>query len=293
MMGKTKIVIIQHNGGRLANQLWLIAYVYAFCLDRGYDLEFPFFYEYSSLLEMQQHLPWLSRVAQFLITSTSINRSLVFEMYKLIISVYLKLRRKYVIDSTHSPIFLPPSNTAANNRVSEKKLSNIAQQKEAYFVGWQFRNPIGMKKYRKHIQQLIHPPTLAQEDINRLIQPLRRQYQTLVGVHIRQGDYTKFENGRYFISPESVANILKQYISRHSSQNIVFIICSDGPVDPHIFADVPFVLGLGEPMQDLFTLAACDLVIGSFSTYGYFAAEYAGIPFYTFQNGSIEKTEVL
>ena len=63
---------------------------------------------------------------------------------------------------------------------------------------------------------------------------------------------------------------------------LLFIICSDGPIDEAVFHDLPYVKGLGTEIEDLFTLAATDVIIGAHSTYGTLAAYFGNIPFYTF-----------
>ena len=47
MRHNKKIIILWHNGGRLANQLWLYISVYAYALEKKYDLENHTFFEYS------------------------------------------------------------------------------------------------------------------------------------------------------------------------------------------------------------------------------------------------------
>ena len=42
-----KVIILQHNGGRLANQLWPFVSIYAYCLENNFELDNYCFFEYT------------------------------------------------------------------------------------------------------------------------------------------------------------------------------------------------------------------------------------------------------
>jgi hypothetical protein len=59
-------------------------------------------------------------------------------------------------------------------------------------------------------------------------------------------------------------------------------LCSDEAIEQDKFVGLNFVLGPGSEITDLYMLAETDMIIGSNSTYGTWAAYYGQIPFYCF-----------
>ncbi|MDD4902096.1 MAG: hypothetical protein PHE24_03090, partial [Patescibacteria group bacterium] len=112
----------------------------------------------------------------------------------------------------------------------------------------------------------------------KLTDQARKKYSKIVGVHIRQGDFRAYANGEYYFSPEKVALILKDFIDKTGLADTCFVIASDEKIKPEIFSGLNIVLSSGKIMEDFFTLAQTDLLIGANSSFGAFAAYYGNIP---------------
>src|SRR3989344_5234438 len=106
-----------------------------------------------------------------------------------------------------------------------------------YFVGWLFRNPQGLKKFRKELISAFTPKKAVKEKVNIIIGTLRQKYKKVIGIHIRQADYKEFKGGMYFINQIRVREIINEFIQKNSidKNETVFFIASDGPVDLGIF----------------------------------------------------------
>ena len=95
-----------HNGGRLGNQLWLVAAVYAFCLEHGYRFDNPSFFEYQAFFgKKMQPASLFARFfnkSYFVATRTlgisdSFAREMYYEKYTFWIDIFSYFRKDEII----------------------------------------------------------------------------------------------------------------------------------------------------------------------------------------------------
>lgn len=301
-----RLIILRHNSGkgghgRLANQLWNFMSIYAYALERGYDLENHSFFEYSHCFDIppvQNSLVRLFFFSPFPFLEKKLGHTratvIIRRVYKLYVMLTQTLHGRAILNSHNSPdiagiFYLPPSEPT---RSELKKLEGNPRVKNIYFDGWLFRNPIGVTKYHQKIIEYFKPKDHTIQTISLFIKPLKEQYSYLVGVHIRQGDYKIFKGGRYFIEQTRIRKILDEYLREFNKdpQHTCFVITSNGPVDQNIFAGLHLAISNLGFIEDLFLLASCNVVIGSDSSFGNFAAYYGNIPHIVFQNEPVDWT---
>lgn len=284
-----RAVIIDHSGGELANQLWNYASVYAFSLERGVTLSNPSFYEYASWFPKYRAnkifrfifiLPFRETIRR----KNSIKRKLWRKVYLIYPRLVKLIKRDAVITCSYGePYYIPPT----------KELPRSFKEsygQTIYLHGWLFRNPEGLKKYRDEIVDFFSPASEIMRKIDQFISNKRKQYEHIVGVHIRQGDYRTWQGGKYFIDEKRAREILDEYLrftGRHASKTI-FIVASDGAIDPKSFTGLNMELAKGNAVEDLFLLSKTDIIIGSDSTYGDFAAYYGNIPHIVMTNSPVD-----
>jgi len=188
-------------------------------------------------------------------------------------------------DTDNKPYYLAPT------KESEGRLSELEKrEKNIYFDSWLFRNPTGLEKYRKEIGQYFRPRDDIDSFVASQTKDLRTRYQTIVGIHIRQGDYEVWRGGAYLIEQKRARKIIEEYLAvfEKNKEKTCFIITSDGPIDTEEFAGLNVVVSKNNAVADLFLLASTDMIIGSNSTFGAFASYYGNIPFIVMQKGSID-----
>jgi len=300
---KKTIVIFEHNaGGRLCNQLWNFISIYAYCLEKGYKCRNYSFFEEK---KHNFHECSLANYYDFFnISSLNILIKLLLFFHLLKNKFFRKLRlyakyvklikifypKQIIYSGNLKPFYLLPSKNQDKKQLQQLKMIERSKYKKIYLNGWLFRNPIGIKKFRTDIKEYFKPKNNIIKTVNNFISPLRNQFKHIVGVHIRQTDYKTYEKGRYLIQQEEVKEILEDYLKFFNKENneVLFIICSDGPINELIFAGLNIKSGLGKMMEDLFTLSSTDIIIGSNSTYGAFAAYYGNIPIAVFKKPTID-----
>jgi hypothetical protein len=127
------------------------------------------------------------------------------------------------------------------------------------------------------------------QKVGDFVTSLKKKYRKIIGVHIRHGDYKTWNDGKYFYSFQEVRQILNQFLGMQDNKSdIVFILCSDAKIDSIVFDGLNYVEGLGSEIEDLYALSRADMVIGSNSTFGSWAAFYGNIPFVQFSKQPIE-----
>ena len=281
-----KIVILENNGGRLANQLWQFANIYAYCLEKNYKIENYNFFMYQEYFNIPTPRNKFVNCAFFKFFNFHRSKKLAKSSYAVFCRIVKILFKKRVRDSKEI-IFLPPS----SNKLTADCIKDIetAKNKTFYFCDWNFWNPVGLKKYYPEIVKFFRPNDEISNKVDSFIGELRQKHKYLVGVHARQGDYKTFAGGKYYFSFPDVRLILDDFLaSQPNKADIVFVICSDGAIDKEALQGLNYVAGPGDFMSDLYSLAKTDLMINSTSTFSQWASYYGQISSIDFSREKID-----
>jgi hypothetical protein len=267
-----KIFILKNNGGRLANQLWNFASVFSYCLEKNYECVNDRFLNYHNYYNFKPSNWFTSLLSKLPNKKTSLR------IYNLYVKLVELINKKNILSDQDKDYYLPPE-TNIDPAISKNKL---------YLSGWLFRNPAGLKKYHPQTQKAFRPKEEYCKPGEELVQNLKQKYKHIIGVHIRQGDYKTWQDGKFYFTSKEVANILKDYLKHTNKKNeTIFIICSDGKIDEKEFENINFVKGPGTEITDLHTLSLTDYIIGSNSTYNLWAAYFGSVPRKEFSHDKI------
>lgn len=288
-----QIIILQHDGGEMGNQLWNYVSIYAYAIERGYSCENFSFFEYAryfNLAPKSKIINWLFFLpfCQYQKRRSAFRVKIYRLLYKVFVICPVSFFRKgqiiYSRDGTDAVYYLPPT------IVATKELAERERSSETIFFsqvsGGVFRNPMGIQAHRALLSEHFSPAPWVDEKARIFIEPLRARYKTLVGVHVRQGDYAVFKGGKFLVSQKRTREILDEYLiySQKKSDEVLFVIASDGPIEKEYFQGLHIMVSNASAGEDLFILASCDAVIGSDSTFGNFAAYYGDIPHIVMKN---------
>ncbi len=296
---KKKIVILWHNGGRLANQLWLYVSVCAYALEQKYGLENHSFFEYSDYFGIPQD-SWVIKLLFFRPFSALRRlfpkkqgqvRKYFFKYYKVYVKCVEFFHKKDIVFAPDGEISVPHYLKPSPNPDPAVSAFEKSDSPKLYLDGWLFRNPAGIEKYRKDIITFFQPKGIFLSKIQERLGSLRGKYKHVVGVHVRQGDYKYLWGGRRYFNEREISEILHRYLDVHDikKDDVVFVFASDGKINLVEFSDLNAELsGFTDPVEDLFFLASTDVIIGSDSTFGAFASYYGDIPFIVFQKDGVD-----
>jgi len=286
-----KIIILENNGGRLANQLWQFISIYAYCLEKEYSCENYSFFRYAHYFNFTVNnklVYWLFFKFHNWHKNTYFTKIIYF-IFKILIK---NLFPKRIILDDKGKFLLPPSNNSIFTQNEIIKLIDSSNDSSWYFYGWLFTNPAGLMKYHDNIVEYFKPKEQYYSQVEKFVKKLRNGNKRLVGVHIRQGDFKTWMGGKFYFSLQEIKMILDDFLINQTDfnkENTIFILCSDGHVDKEIFSGLNIIQGLGSEISDLFTLAATDLIIGNpASSYGAWASYYGNIPIFEFSKEKID-----
>lgn len=281
-----EVIILRHNGGQLGNQLLLFTSVYAFCLENGYKCSNYSFYEYNKYFDFQTSNFWIRLFEKLSQIKFYKKRIVIYIIYKYFSYLFQFFKKGDILnEDTKEFFYLPP--TPIKNVIHKTIINKItiSPSNLLYLSGWTFRNPVGLRKYYKQITEKFKPKKEILQRANQFINQIKKD-NFLVGVHIRQGEYKskKFMDGKLYFNENEVADILRNYLTKEKRdpKKVLFLLCSDGPLNLVYFSGLRIQIGIGIMIEDLITLSMCDIIIGSNSTFGSFAAYFGNIPFFIF-----------
>ena len=162
--------------------------------------------------------------------------------------------------------------------------------------GWYVRYPELFIKYKDDIKDLFRFDQAISEKIDHKLDKYNRPDIIKLGVHIRRGDYARWQGGKYLYSDQQYISVIRNFIENHHQQKVSVFICGN---DPSLDKD-SFMNAIGEeyvsfpdgnPGEDLCLLSKCDYLIGAPSTFTLVAAMYRNLPLYWIENASDPLTE--
>ncbi len=164
-------------------------------------------------------------------------------------------------------------------RLNRDDFRRWAKQSWFLFVhGWSFRDPAAFMRQATAIKEYFRPvPELCQR-VTATVQRARASCDVLVGVHIRQGDYKEHLGGKYFYESETYSRLMRETESLFPGSRVGFLICSNEKQNPATFNSLNCFEPDGHLVVDMYSLAACDYIIGPPSTFSQWASFYGSVP---------------
>lgn len=269
------MIVIAKKVGRLANRMLLFAHFIAAAREHGLTLANPAFSNYGRYFPATARdflcryprrpglpAPWVARELLYRLTLL-VADALAARQRRGREAPLVRLRRDQRLD-LDGPEFLA---RARRHRV-------------LFVQDWFFRSADGCRKHRAAIREFFTPHARHRERSRELVEAARRSGRFLVGVHVRQGDYASFKEGRYFYSHREYRAVMERVRAAFADRDVAFLVCSDAPIPADAFAGLAVHYGNGHELEDLGALAGCDRLVGPPSTYGKWASFDGDVPRY-------------
>lgn len=263
------MVIMQNKSGQLANRLAAFAHFIANAIEYNYTLINPTFGEYATYFPA-------TRANDFgaLPISVRLKPNLPYPIFKV-------ASRAAALLIPRSPMheFIQWHDEEEFN-LNTAEFVDKARSKIVITNGWLFRDHANLVKHANVIRSIFTPRQSVLDAVRKLDVKARQQADVIVGVHIRRGDYKQWQGGKYFYTSEQYGAMMAQAESCFKSRGkrVAFLVCSDETVDVNALAPHHVIPGIGRIIEDLYSLAACDYIIGPPSTYSNWAAYYGEAP---------------
>lgn len=150
---------------------------------------------------------------------------------------------------------------------STENLPELTSKKIFFLSEWLFRTQGLRNKHRDFIINYFKPLKIYRDNAENVIAPLKNKFKTVVGIHIRRGDYKNFLGGKYFYELETYKKAMEDISEIFGHDSTAFVICSNEDIDLDFFRGLNVFKGPGHFVADLHSLSLCDYIAGPPSTF--------------------------
>jgi hypothetical protein len=270
------MIVIGTKAGQLGNRILLFAHFIANAMEYGYSLANPAFDEHAGLFEttrqdlLCRYPPKASGMGgpMFL-------RHALYQISRLEAKAIEFLPANRLIKLFTLASAAPEMDLAATDFTSLREQAQVLIVK-----GWQFRDHQNFWKHRDNIREFFRPVAGVRQPVGTLLNSLRRDGATIVGVHIRQGDYRTWANGQYLFEMEEYLGVMRRMMQLLPDKKIRFLICSNMAQNENALSGFDYSMGPGTPIEDMYSLAGCDYIVAPPSTFSGWSSYYGQVPLF-------------
>lgn len=271
-------MVLQRDYGQLGNRLHTHANAMAWCLENKLNLINLSFIEYNDCFSLWHGKP---------IHSLTLNKS-IFSFFLRISNQRNLLDRICRSDKwlNRACKIFKVHKKEDDHTIGEKELHELFEdepQKRFTLVrAWDLSCPDLVTKHQTEIRKIFTPKHEFTENAQLEVAKIRQQYDCVVGVHARRGDYKEYLGGIHFHSWDSYRNWMiqtKDLLEEDGQKNIGFLLCSDDDTSSAVFENLPVhFMQKKTVMSDLHALSLCDYNIGPPSSFGTWLSWYGKVP---------------
>lgn len=178
------------------------------------------------------------------------------------------------------------------NRFTHKWTQSYWEKRGEVVDGWDFRGKdYDFDKNKETIKEIFKPSEDLAKRVTSSFQEIRKNYDIIIGMHIRRGDYARWLGGRYFYELSDYKRVMLKYQdSLKGNKTVCFFISSNEPIDLQFFKGVScYKHEPSSPILDLYSLAACDGIVGPLSTYSRWASFYGETPLWVLEPEDLQE----
>jgi hypothetical protein len=273
------VIVIVRNFGQLGNRLWLAAHLIAAAREYGVTLVNPSFAEYAKYFRSTATDLWCRYPltdSPELSTSKTPSDVLRRATYK---SIYLSGKALWYSRRIGVPVSMIRLGNEESCDLGSEEFKRWAQTSTALLVsGWQFRSETLLEKHSRAIREHFEILPEHRSRVTTLIQSVRQDADYVIGVHIRHGDYARFENGRYFFTIPQYVAAMRRVQQQLGDRKVAFLVCGNAKLDRRDFGELNVHFSTGHLIEDMYAFAETDLLIGPPSTYTGWASFFGQTP---------------
>ena len=279
------MIIICKRPGQLGNSLFLFSHFIAYSLESNVSLMNLTFYEYADYFKSTKDSVLFRFPEKKGLISMHSLRKPAYYFFHFIGRV---IDRLGLDNSVANCIHLNLNETfILHEEKNQKKLHSSF----VFAQGWLFRCMPYLKKHQDFIRNYFHLIGQHQQNVDRVIAASRADCEVLIGLHIRHGDYARFEGGKYFYSLEQYYSIMLNVKEIFKGKKIRFLISSNGNNDYSTFKNMDVCFPSGHEVEDMYALAKCDYILGPPSTFSMWASFYGNMPLYWIKDPGLRFSE--
>jgi hypothetical protein len=268
------MIVIGRRAGRLGNNLILFSHVIAAAIEHGAQAAHPGFYRYA------RHFrgPRADLLCRFPARAGggTPSRALARLIDQ---AIYGSARSLAALRCRRFPLSVIRLAGGERYDLDCDEFERLARKRRpTVILGWEFRGPTNVARHAESIREYFRPIEAHEAAAAEVVARARGAGDVLVGIHVRQGDYKTFRGGRYFFTPSQYAAAMRRMADLLSPRRAAFLVCSDAALDAADFPGLRVSFGAGHFVEDLYSFAACDYLLGPPSTFSAWASFYGRTP---------------
>ncbi|MCA9137455.1 MAG: alpha-1,2-fucosyltransferase [Planctomycetales bacterium] len=271
------MIVIARRYGQLGNRLFLYAHLIAAARHYGVELRNPSFAEYAKLFPSTRRDLWC-RYDEHLDHPTQKTKSISREPSQRSRNALMHVTQAIAKGMDFAGVRNFPVKVIRLKSDEECDLegdrfrSAVESGRKLLLQGWMFRSGRLLHRHRASIQNHF---AVSQDDrmaIDQVVDRARDDCDTLVGVHIRRGDYANFLGGKYYYEDADYARMMRGIVEQLPGRRVRFLVCSNEQLDERQFRGLRLTHGPGSALRDMYALAETNWMMGPPSTFTGWAA---------------------
>jgi len=285
---KKKLIVIKPSGNH-SNRLLQNLHFEAFC--KEYNIE----YQNPTLVDMEGYYAepctvktnLFFKILQIDLLGKLFHHSKVIKKIFSVVWIFSKLSLL---------IFIRFDTEKEANQYETMLLKAFEKNNIVYVGGWKFRLPVLAEKYKLEMSKKYALKQSFYEN-NSLVQEttkLKSEGYTLIGIHIRRGDYKKWKGGTYYFEDDvylKYMDNISEKLLKQGKEKHVFILFSN---DNFSFQASSRILISKENWYiDQHIMSTCDYLIGPFSTFTLWAAYIGNVKLFHINNSDADLSSIL
>jgi hypothetical protein len=267
------IVVVQ-SIGQLGNRLFQFSHLIALAKARGCRVLNPAFWKYAPLFPSTQQNLFCSFPEQQSNWVQNWMQALVYYFLRLSFSLGIL---NWVPNSF---VFKKDWRDGPTAIDSEAFTEIVKKFRIVFLVGsYKHKHRQGFALSWPYVRAFFRVSEETKSKIKSHLESLRESSDILVGVHLRQGDVFTDPVRRDGLDQSVYAQKLAEFLLIFPEKNVSFLICSNEPIMKALFSTYNHKLGLGDFLDDLYSLAECDYLLGAGqSSFSLWASKIGSVP---------------
>lgn len=137
-------------------------------------------------------------------------------------------------------------------------------------------------RYIEEIREIFMPNKDQRNDVDSLVEKLHIDGYTVVGIHVRRGDYQNWRGGVFFFAYDEYLAFMRQVRDALKGRKTIFYISTNEQCRDWIQqSDLSICDFRGKSAaMDIYALSQCDLILGPPSSFSRWASLMGHVPIY-------------
>lgn len=269
------MIIVARKSGRLGNRLITFSHLMANALEYNYCVLNPVFDEYADYFSGTAG-QWLTGYLVRSIPGLRWPRKILNYLLYAICNPLRRDRIAWLHSPVHTVIDL---HHPAIYEWQHNGYLDFVHHKAVVTNGWVFWDHMNFLKYAENLRSFFSLTSKHARVIDEYRDRCLKISPTIVGIHIRRGDYRIAAGGVHFHDITDYAKLMHK-IATLFDQPPCFLVCSDEALTTDDFPGLSVVMGPGDAVLDMYCLAMCHYIVGVPSTFSGWASFYGNKPLY-------------